>query len=399
MIVARNLSKRFRLYRRPADRLKEIILRRPYHHVHEALHDVSFEVAPGRALGIIGHNGAGKSTLLKILTGVLLPDAGCIDIQGRITGLLELGTGFNMELTGRQNILNNGLLLGMTPEEIEARREAIIAFAELGDYIDEPLKTYSSGMAMRLAFAIAIHADPQCFVVDEALSVGDAHFQQKCMRRIREFRAQGGSLIFVSHDLNAVKMLCDDVLVLDHGRVAAYAPPEEAVNVYNRLIARLDDDPTAPRTGYGTRRAEILQATLRGLQSGGSTVASGEATELCVTLRAHEDIPDLTLGFMIRDRLGQDIHGTNTHLQGIPLKVAGGATYRACWRMPLNIAPGKYTLTLALHRGPDHTHECLHWEDNLLGFEVAGMLGPPFAGLCRLESEFHLMPSAETETS
>jgi len=396
MIRASHLCKRFRLYHSPSDRLKEIILRRPYHHVHQALEDISFEVRDGEALGVIGHNGAGKSTLLKLLTGVLLPDSGSFETHGRITGLLELGTGFNMELTGQQNIGINGLLLGMPPEDIEARRAAIIAFSELGCFIDEPLKTYSSGMVMRLAFAIAIHADPQCFVVDEALSVGDAHFQQKCMRRIREFREQGGAMIFVSHDLNAVKMLCDKVLVLDHGKVAAYGDPEDAVNAYNRIIARMDEkqDPQ-PQTGYGTRRAEIAQASIRGAQSGGETLASGEDAEIHVLIRAHESVQNLALGFMIRDRFGQDIHGTNTFLHGTPLDLEAGREYPALWRLPMNIAPGKYTLTLALHLGPDHTQECLHWEDNILRFEVAGIRGAPFAGLCRLEPEFHLMQGDE----
>lgn len=403
MIHARHLSKRFRLYRTPSDRLKEILLRRPFHHIHQALDDVSFHLQPGEALGIIGRNGAGKSTLLKLITGILLPDSGSLDIRGRITGLLELGTGFNMELTGWQNIDNNGLLIGMTADEIKARRADIIAFSELEDFIHEPLKTYSSGMVMRLAFAIAIHANPQCFIVDEALSVGDAHFQQKGMRRIRAFREQGGSLLFVSHDLNAVKMLCDKVLVLERGRVAAYGQPEEAVNAYNRIIASLDQEQAAPEPlqaspGYGTRRVEITHATLRGLQSGGHILTSGEEAELRIHIHAHASIHDLTVGFVIRDRFGQDIHGTNTYHHGIPLKLEPGQHYTALWRMRMDIAPGKYTLTTALHTGPDHTQECLHWEDNILRFEVAGIQGPPFIGLCRLEPRFSLLAQAGSES-
>ena len=189
MIEVNGLSKRFKMYGRPSDRLKEVLFRRSFHHSHLAVNDASFRVGSGETLGIIGKNGAGKSTLLKLLTGVLQADAGDIQIDGRMTGLLELGTGFDMELSGLQNIISNALLLGMTMDEIRARREDIVAFSELGDYIGESLRTYSSGMIMRLAFSIAIHADPRCFVVDEALSVGDAHFQQKCMRRIKEFRA------------------------------------------------------------------------------------------------------------------------------------------------------------------------------------------------------------------
>lgn len=236
MIVVDQLSKRFRLYRKPADRLKEMLLRRTCHRTHTALDGISFEVPAGQTLGILGRNGAGKSTLLKILTGVLKADAGSFEINGRITGLLELGTGFDFELSGEQNIITNGLLLGMSREEITQRHDDIVRFSELGEFIREPLRTYSSGMVMRLAFSIAIHAEPACLVVDEALSVGDAHFQQKCMRRIREFRQRGGAIIFVSHDLNAVKMLCDRAIVLEGGKNVFEGEPEAAVNYYNRIM-------------------------------------------------------------------------------------------------------------------------------------------------------------------
>lgn len=192
MIRVENISKTFKIYPAPSARLKEILLRRPCHTLHAALEKISFSVEDGETLGIIGPNGAGKSTLLKLLSGILIPDEGKISISGKITGLLELGTGFNSEMTGRQNISMNGLLLGMTAEEIRAKEETIIAFSELESFMDNPLKTYSSGMVMRLAFAIAYHAEPACFLVDEALSVGDAHFQQKCMKAIRSFKERGG---------------------------------------------------------------------------------------------------------------------------------------------------------------------------------------------------------------
>ncbi|MDD2340924.1 MAG: ABC transporter ATP-binding protein, partial [Methanosarcina sp.] len=188
MMRVTGVSKKFKSYHSPADRLKEIIFRKKYHREIVALDNISFEVGDGETLGIVGQNGAGKSTILKILSGILLPDTGSIEIDGKITGILELGTGFNPELTGLENIYMNGTFLGMTRAEIDQRKSEIMDFAELGDFIYEPIKTYSSGMLMRLAFSIAIHAEPKCFLVDEALSVGDAYFQQKCMRKIIEFK-------------------------------------------------------------------------------------------------------------------------------------------------------------------------------------------------------------------
>ena len=219
MISVHSLGKRFKLYRSPADRLKEIVLRRSFHESKLALDDVSFVVDSGRTLGVIGQNGAGKSTLLKILNGVLLPDTGSVNVSGRIAGLLELGTGFNLELSGTSNVYTNGMLLGMERAEIDARMASILEFSELGDVISHPLKTYSSGMIMRLAFSVAMHSEPECFLIDEALSVGDAHFQQKCIKRIKQHKEKGGTIIFVSHDMNAVKILCDEVVMLDHGKV------------------------------------------------------------------------------------------------------------------------------------------------------------------------------------
>jgi len=377
------------LYRRPVDRLREILFGGHFHHEHHALSDVSFEVQPGRTLGIIGHNGAGKSTLLKLLNGVLLPDTGRIVRGGRITGLLELGTGFNFDLTGDRNIDNNGLLIGMTPAEIAERRQAIIDFSELGEFIHEPLKTYSSGMVMRLAFAIAIHAEPDTFLVDEALAVGDAHFQQKCYRRIREFRERGGSILLVSHDLNAIKMLCDEALLLDHGKALEIGDPEHVVNVYNYLVARQGESNAGMTTtvangpDYGTGEARLLAVELQGIDSLANTVSSGERVRCCVRYRVEQPLPDLTVGILIRDRFGQDIFGTNSHLLGESLPTEPGV-WEAQFEMDLDIAPGKYSITAALHAEHNHLEACYHWKDAAANFEVAGIRGPLYTGVCRL---------------
>lgn len=394
MIRVSALSKTFRLYRKASDRLREILWRRPFHTEHRALENISFTVEDGETLGIIGQNGAGKSTLLKVLTGVLLPDAGQVEINGRITGLLELGTGFNMEMSGLDNIYGNGLLLGMSRTEIDARRDAIAGFSELGRFIHEPIKTYSSGMVMRLAFSIAIHAEPKCFVVDEALSVGDAHFQQKCMTRIREFRQQGGSIIFVSHDMNAIKVLCDKAILLDQGVLIEEGDPEYVVNAYNYLVAQLNDQENrlhlldSKRHDYGTLAASIEEVSVIGEDSRSAVVSAGEITVIRIVIEAQQDMDEVTVGILIRNRYGQDIFGTNSYHLNQPLRLQAGQRYAVCYTLPMNIGPGKYSLTVALHSGSTHLADCYHWRDQVAAFEVAGNRGELFTGLCKLYPSF-----------
>lgn len=402
MLEVENVCKEFKLYSRPWHRLKEIVLRRSFHRTHRALDNVTFQVASGETLGILGRNGAGKSTLLKMLNGVLLPDAGQIKITGRVTGLLELGTGFDPNLSGLQNIVGNGLLLGMTRQQIDERRDAIVEFSELGPFIHEPIRTYSSGMNMRLAFSIAIHADPDTFLIDEALSVGDGHFQQKCMRRIKEFRAKGGSIIFVSHDLNAVKMICDRAIVLSGGHVVADGHPEDAVNIYNQLLGADDEDYSERKHieehGYGSRQAYMERVTFVGQNSQSTILASGDTGVLDVVIAADHDLDDVSLGLMIRDRFGQDIFGTNSHYLNTPIAMKAGERRTLRYRFPMRLAPGKYTITLALHDGADHTANCYHWHDNAIGFEVAGITGTFFGGICDLAATLEQLP-APTETT
>lgn len=391
MIEIDQVSKRYKLYRSPLDRLKERMSGRTYHTLYNALTDITLHIDSGQTVGILGQNGAGKSTLLKLMSGVILPDSGRIRIEGRITALLELGTGFDHELSGEDNIRMNGLLIGMSADEITEKHASIIAFSELGEYIHEPVKTYSSGMVMRLAFAIAIHAEPSCFLVDEALSVGDAHFQQKCFRRIREFRSKGGSIVFVSHDLNAVKILCDRVVVIEKGSIVFDGAPEEAVNYYNRLIAQIDDEPVALQsTDFGSREIAVSQVTLSGRQSGSSIVSSGEDVTVTVAITSTISVSDVTVGLMIRDRFGQDIFGTNSHLMGTPIPVEAGMTMSCRFSFPMNLAPGHYSLSVALHSEETHLEQCYHWCDNIAAFEVAGIVGHPFVGLCRLPATIHV---------
>jgi len=394
MIKAENITKEFKLYHRPADRLIEIVLRRPLHRRFHALKGITFEVDEGETLGIVGQNGAGKSTLLKILTGVLLPDSGAVHVNGRITGLLELGTGFNDEFTGLQNVYLNGTLLGMSKDEIDARLETIVAFSELGEFIQDPIKTYSSGMVMRLAFSTAIHANPRAFVVDEALSVGDAYFQQKCMRKITEFKDNGGSIVFVSHDMNAVKILCDRALLLDHGMAVEAGDPEKVINTYNFLLARKSKgedirvcNASEGEKSYGNLKVEILDAKMLNRYNEESKVfVSGEKCSVEISIKANETVDNVTVGILIRDRFGQDIFGTNTYHLNVPIPLRAGERCRVRYIMDeLNLGPGNYTLSPAAHKDKTHVDECYQWVDVLKIFEVVAGNDSYFVGFSRLK--------------
>lgn len=374
MIRVHNVSKTFKIYASPKDRLKEQIFEHTYHHEYSALSNISFEVQPGETLGIIGENGAGKSTLLKILSGVLLPDTGSVEVTGKVTGLLELGTGFNPELTGLQNIFMNGTFLGMTHDEIESKKETIIEFAELGDFINEPIKTYSSGMLMRLGFAIAIHADPECFLVDEALSVGDAYFQHKCMRKINEFKEQGGSIIFVSHDTNAVKVLCDSAMMLDGGRMIDYGEPKNVVDFYQGIILKrthqggeavkvqkIQKDKKIPNEERnvdqdnfgivtGTGEVELLSCTLLN-EKGKETSYILSETMLTIVCRylVHKDLHDPHYGFIIRNSLGVSISETNTYCMGMKMpSVRNDESVEVSFFMNVPLVPGDYSISLGV---------------------------------------------------
>ena len=362
MIKVEGVSKRFKLYRSPADRLKEILFRTPYHKNFVALENISFEIGPGQTLGIIGQNGAGKSTLLKILSGIVIPDTGTISIDGKVTGLLELGTGFNAEMTGLENIYMNGTLIGMTRDEIDRKKQTIINFSELGEFINEPIKTYSSGMVMRLAFSIAIHADPTCFLVDEALSVGDAYFQQKCMRKIQEFRASGGSIVFVSHDTNAIMTLCDNAILLDHGKMISYGIPRSIVDLYISRICIQVHTGEKPVTLVNSKEThnnhtnistqEIEFDSIRILDSSKNIIThahSGDEIMISFSFLTLRDVEDPIFGILIRNRYGMSIFGTNTYLlhqKNNPLQKR--KKYQVSYRLKVPLQPDDYLVTVAI---------------------------------------------------
>lgn len=377
MIRVERLGKTYRIYDRAGDRLRELFFGGKRHAEHAALTDINFGVADGETLGIIGDNGAGKSTLLKVLMGVVLPDSGTIEIGGRVTGLLELGTGFNFDLSGRENIRTNGLLIGMTPEAIEARLDAIIGFSELGDYIDHPLQTYSSGMLMRLGFSIAIHADPDCLLVDEALAVGDAYFQQKCMRAIKDFKTKGGSILFISHDMTAVNALCDRAILLAGGRIIAEGPPKEVVDLYQAqtlkrlhkgatdivIQPRLEDTLTAPSLLPPHAQATISTGDIVLAGAGladetgrlTNTVLNGTRIVFRFEIEARRALDDPHFGIILRNRLGQVVFETNTYCMkqnSRPLKEGERAAIAFAMECPL--LPGEYAAAIGVaNRGID----------------------------------------------
>jgi len=395
VLKVEGVSKKFKLYSSPTDRLKEIFFRRRFHSEFWALKDISFELHPKEIIGIIGENGSGKSTLLKTIAGVLIPDSGQIHINGKITGLLELGTGFNYEFSGRENIYLNGTFLGLSKDQIKKIENQIIEFSELYDFIDEPIKTYSSGMIMRLGFSIAIHANPDCFLVDEALAVGDIYFQQKCFQKIKEFKENGGAIIFVSHDLNAIKLFSDRVILLNKGEMVYFGDPETAVNLYNELLSEkkvqldLYKNKTSSLRDYGNKKAVINSVRL--LNEKGDeieVVQCGKAILIEIEIIGKKDVKDLTVGFLFRNRFGQDIFGTNTYLLGKRLSIKEGEKKRVAFYLPkFSLAPGSYSLTVALHKGEAHFIECYHWIDKAKAIEVVVDNGFLFSGVCKLDVE------------
>lgn len=383
--VAR-LGKVFKLFRRSRDRVMELFGASSRHRDFAALRDISFELHRGEALGIVGENGSGKSTLLKLIAGILLPDSGSIEINGKTTGLLELGTGFNPELSGRRNIYLNGVYLNLDRQQLAEREKAIIDFAELGDFIDEPLKSYSSGMAMRLGFAIAIHANPQCFIIDEALSVGDARFQQKCHERLRQFRQEGGSILFVSHDFNAVKLLCDRVLLLAKGEMRFLGDPEEAINQFNEILAERGDSGNSTRKGYGNGDIVFTAACTHAANGRQARMfVSGEPMRIAFDWECVRPADAVTFGITIRDRFGQDIFGTNGALLNRQININGPGSGVFEFRN-LNLGKGQYTVNLAAHTGETHLEKCFHWWDNAVTFEVLEDSAYRFGGITRLET-------------
>lgn len=382
-IKVEDLTKIYKLYDKPTDRLKESLglsRNKVLSKDHYALQHVSFDVKKGETIGIIGTNGSGKSTILKIITGVLNPTGGNLTVNGRISALLELGAGFNMEYTGIENIYLNGTMIGFTREEIEKKIDDILEFADIGEFIHQPVKTYSSGMFVRLAFAVAINIEPEILIVDEALSVGDVFFQTKCYRKFEDFKKMGKTILLVSHDLSSISKYCDRVILLNKGKKLAEGVPKQMVDMYKKvLVNQLDLDDQGKLTEvvpekkivlaadienqeewspsfevnphineYGDKKAEIVGFNIldeKGLSS--NTIEKGSTCTVKMRVRFHDKINDPIYAFTITDLKGTDITGTNSLFEKVNVKSKGPGEYQEiAFTQRMDMQGGEYMLSL-----------------------------------------------------
>ena len=433
-IRVEDLSKRYEIYANPRDRLKQFVMprlqrlieREPKQYFQEfwAIKDVLFEIKKGETVGIIGRNGSGKSTLLQMICGTLNPTSGSIQTNGRIAALLELGSGFNAEFTGRENVYMNASVLGLSNEQIELRFNDIAAFADIGDFMEQPVKTYSSGMMVRLAFAVIAHVDADILVVDEALAVGDAVFTQKCMRFMRKFMEQG-TVLFVSHDSGSVLNLCQRAIWLNEGVVAQVGTAKEVVEAYTQFVHqeiygnkvklislngdkkiiqeeetnqtadyKIDRDISVTylsqleeSSGWETGKGEILSVRL--LNNDGCDVPmlhGGESVRLEIIAAANESMHSPILGWFVKDRLGQQLFGEHTYTYiNPPLLVQAGEKIKAVFQFQMPLLPnGEYAMTVSVAEGDPFVHTQHHWLHDALIISIAseklryGLVGIPF---------------------
>jgi ABC-type polysaccharide/polyol phosphate transport system ATPase subunit len=393
-VLVQNVSKVFHQYRRPSDRIFELLPfgSRRAHSDFWALRDVSMSVERGEILAIVGPNGSGKSTLLEIVSGILRPTRGRVVTQGRVAALLELGAGFNPEFSGRENVFLSGEVMGLARAELERAFSRIAAFAEIGDFIDRPVKEYSSGMYVRLAFATAIHVDPEILIVDEALAVGDAIFANRCIHKFEELKERNVTVLFVSHDLGLVKRLANRAVLMLNGRVEAEGSPRDVVNRYIGVVVerqkRSADEVGAAamsssfRHGDGT--SEIIRVELLNAEGEPcATVMSGERVSVRVAARFRRDAADPIIGIMIRNRLGIDVFGTNTRLERRELgEVAAGEELEVEFGFECMLAQQEYTVTAATQHWDGASQD---WLDDVLSFRVVDPKGA--TGVASLRTE------------
>lgn len=376
-IEVKNLEKVYKLYDKPSDRLKESlgISRRRRYKEHYALKGVNMTVHQGETVGIIGTNGSGKSTILKIITGVLNPSGGRVKVNGRISALLELGAGFNMEYNGIENVYLNGTMIGFSEKEISDKMDDILSFADIGEYVYQPVKTYSSGMFVRLAFAVAINIDPEILIVDEALSVGDVFFQAKCYRKFEEFKKKGKTIVFVSHDLSSVSKYCDRVYLLNQGVLLGEGSPKKMIDAYKQvLVGQYEEGEDQKHAAggeagqnpelleYGTHQAEILEVYLtdeRGMRS--NAILKGTVFSIHMKVAFYEHIPSPIFAYSVKNIIGVEITGTNTMVEKAYLDSGEpGQVKEITFTQEMNLQGGEYLLSLGLTGYEGDTFQVYH---------------------------------------
>ncbi len=418
VIEFRGVSKSYPIYSSPSSRLKELALlnRKSFHRDFLALSDVSFTIDPGETFCIVGENGSGKSTLLQMVAGILHPSRGQVTVRGRVAALLELGAGFNPEFTGRDNVYVNAAILGLSRQEIDAKFHQIEEFAEIGEFMDQPVKTYSSGMAVRLAFSVAIHVDPEILLVDEALSVGDIYFRQRCMRKVHEMRARGVTILFVSHAMSEVKSIGDRAMWLDAGRIRETGKTDGVVTRYMAAMVEKDNTylttthrtaqklPHAPVRApeivdtipnvdhrFGDGRAEVIGIAILNLAAQPVYLLEPSSDIVVrISVCAHEDITLPIVGFMMRNHMGLDFAGTNTAREGFDFPpMVEGDVYTVDFHLQLpELYPSSFSFSPAIADGTLHAYKTCDWVDNAIVLQMGPAEGEVYGHVhlpCRVE--------------
>lgn len=396
-ISVSHVSKAYKQYPSQLTRFLEWIGLGVLHKSINILNDISFTVNSGESVGIVGINGAGKSTLLKLIAGITKPTVGNVLVSGRVVALLELGLGFHPDFTGRQNVFMAGQTMGYATREIDSMMSQIESFAEIGDYIDLPTRVYSTGMQVRLAFSIATAFRPDILIVDEALSVGDAYFQHKSFQRIRDFKKLGTTILMVSHDKFAIQTICDRVILLDQGKLLMEGEPEKVLDYYNATlsakkfenITQIETANGKSQTISGNGKASITEVKLTDTNKKYVDVVSvGQRLTLLIKANANENIPELVAGFVIKDRLGQPIFGTNTFfLKETLLDVCEKEIIDFQFAFDANLGPGTYSIAVALHTSESHVECNYEWRDLAIVFNVINTDKPEFVGCSWLPQE------------
>jgi lipopolysaccharide transport system ATP-binding protein len=401
-----NLGKAYKQYPNHWSRLVEWCLpgERPLHHLYWALQNINFHVSAGETIGIVGMNGAGKSTLLKIIAGTTQLTTGSMEIAGRVSALLELGMGFHPEFTGRQNVVMAGQLFGFPVDEIQSLLPEIEVFAEIGEYIDQPVRTYSSGMQMRLAFAVATAKRPDILIIDEALSVGDSYFQHKSFRRIRTFRDEGTTLLLVSHDPAAIQSICDRVIVLHEGKIVKEGHPDDAMDFYHALLSTRDTNLIRQeRQAYGkvqtisgcgdvsTVEINLLTEEKKPIEA----VETGTPVILEIRARVNTPVPEMVMGFLIKDRFGQVMYGINSYRLGMTIEhLSAGDQVIGLFQFNMNLGKGNYSISTSISRKESHLADNYEWRDGGFVFSVLNRKKPDFVGSASLDATLTIQRSS-----